>query len=147
MIVREYASSDFDAVFRLNQILSLDQNVSFVREELNSSSTKTLVAEKDDEVIGFISLSFPHFNQCYNITEICVAEQERGNGIGSKLLKSIIETVKSNSGRFLTIQTEESNQAAIGLYEKVGFTISHKFNNYLGDHLHMIWMEMDLRTQ
>ena len=55
------------------------------------------------------------------ITNIATHPDFRRMGLGEKIVLSLIEYCKENGLVFLSLEVRESNVAAIGLYEKLGF--------------------------
>ncbi len=56
-----------------------------------------------------------------HITNIAVHPEYRGNGIGSRLLESLIEKATGTGIARMTLEVRKSNLAAQGLYRKYGF--------------------------
>jgi putative acetyltransferase len=57
----------------------------------------------------------------FEFAKMAVAEEERGRGIGRKLLEYVIEYARARSIRRLYLETNSSLANAIHLYESVGF--------------------------
>jgi len=60
---------------------------------------------------------------------IGVKKEEQGKGIGKALLTTLIELIKPTA-RTLFLEVRESNQAAINLYQSVGFNCAGQRPNY-----------------
>ena len=60
-----------------------------------------------------------------NIDVICVDENLRGKGIGTKILEHIKEFAKENNCTDLYLTVNEENLDAIKLYEKFGFQLKN----------------------
>ncbi len=56
-----------------------------------------------------------------HITNIAVHPEYRGNGIGSRLLESLIKKAAGTGIARMTLEVRKSNLAAQGLYRKYGF--------------------------
>lgn len=92
-----------------------------------------LVAEKNDEIIGYIEGHlgywiadgvFKAHNAIGFIERILVHEKYRRKGIGTTLVKSFLEHLKSLGARAVIVDTvtdEKRELAAKGLYKKFGF--------------------------
>ena len=83
-----------------------------------------LVAERDDEVVGWAALSPVSRRACYaGVAEesVYVAEQARGEGVGTSLLHALIQGAERAG--IWTIQTSifPENVASIALHERCGF--------------------------
>lgn len=59
-----------------------------------------------------------------HITNLAVAKDFRGQGLGSLLLGNLIQIARNYKAVYVTLEVRPSNAVAIGLYEKFGF-ISH----------------------
>jgi ribosomal protein S18 acetylase RimI-like enzyme len=72
------------------------------------------------------------------IDTIAVSADERGKGIGSKLLHSVIDYARSKRFYRIKLEVVETNKDAERLYERIGFKkfrvqkIPHPFNRFLG---------------
>jgi L-amino acid N-acyltransferase YncA len=85
-----------------------------------------LVAEREDEVVGWAALSPLSTRLCYaGVVEnsVYVAEQARGVGIGRLLLEQLIK--RARLGGIWTIQTSifPENRASLALHERCGFRV------------------------
>jgi ribosomal protein S18 acetylase RimI-like enzyme len=61
------------------------------------------------------------------LTYIGVASDQRGRGLGKKLLNAFVETSRSSGYRSVVLSVEKENSSAIALYEKAGFKITKTF--------------------
>ena len=83
-----------------------------------------LVAEREGRVVGWIALVPASPRECYaGVAELSVyiAEEARGQGVGSQLLAALIET--SERGGIWTLQTGvfPENEPSLGLLRRFGF--------------------------
>jgi ribosomal protein S18 acetylase RimI-like enzyme len=62
------------------------------------------------------------------LTYIGVAPDQRGTGLGNKLLNAFIESSHSTGYRSVVLSVEKENSPAIALYEKAGFKIIQTFS-------------------
>jgi ribosomal protein S18 acetylase RimI-like enzyme len=62
------------------------------------------------------------------LTYIGVSSNQRGMGLGKKLLNGFIESSRSNGYRSVVLNVEKENSPAIALYEKAGFKIIKTFS-------------------
>lgn len=93
-----------------------------------SSLERTLVAESDGEVIGYIIAS----RVCdeVSIENIAVRKDKRGRGTGSLLLDFVI---KGNPDCNFFLEVRKSNVRALNFYKKFNFTEYYIRKNYYGD--------------
>lgn len=92
---------------------------SFVNE-LENKNAVTLIAIENHEVVGFINAHFI-LNEGY-INNIGVTFKSRRAGVADMLLKKLIQLAEKKALDFLTLEVRKSNEAAIELYTKNGFT-------------------------
>ncbi len=62
------------------------------------------------------------------LTYIGVASDQRGQGLGAKLLNAFIEAGRSKGYRSVVLSVENENESAIALYDKAGFKIIRTFS-------------------
>lgn len=66
------------------------------------------------------------------LEDVFVNEEARGNGYGRTLVRAAIERAKSRGCGRIQLETNRNNEAAVVLYESVGFKSSH-LPDYWGD--------------
>ncbi|MFT4112420.1 GNAT family N-acetyltransferase [Silvibacterium sp.] len=66
-----------------------------------------------------------------HVTQLCVAPQFRGKGLGRALLDACIVDVQARGFRALTLTVTKANRGAIALYEQTGFRPMHSFDAML----------------
>jgi ribosomal-protein-alanine N-acetyltransferase len=86
------------------------------------------VAEIDGEIRGYIA--FSKILDEVHIENIAVEPEWRGKGIGSYLLKFVIE---KNKNCDFYLEVRPSNSPAISLYKKFGFFEVGRRKKYYGD--------------
>ena len=81
----------------------------------------------------------------YHLNNIAVNKQYQGKGLGQELLKTVLDYVKSRSGKLVFLEVMQDNEHAICLYEKNGFTAVGKRKNYYtkGKHAILYTLEMN----
>ncbi len=89
---------------------------------LESMNAKTVfyVARKSNSVAGYMGVSIIA-GEGY-VTNVAVLPKFRRQGIGEKLLSSVIKNHKDELD-FISLEVRVSNDAAISLYKKMGFEI------------------------
>lgn len=91
----------------------------------------SLVATVDDnKVVGFL-LSSLIVDGSVLILDIAVDSQHRGNGIGGKMLESLISKSAMIGRRQIVLAVTLDNDQAIGLYRKMGFKQASIFDQYV----------------
>lgn len=130
--IKDNLISDFDDFW----------NYSVFKSELESDSSHYLVVKDNSKIIGFagIKVTVP---DC-DIMNIVVKKDFRNQGIGSLLLKELINLSKSLNVKNLFLEVNERNTPAILLYNKFGFKKISTRKNYYKDN-NAIVMKLDLK--
>lgn len=66
-----------------------------------------------------------------HVTHVAVMPQMRGQGLGEKMMRRLIQHASDTGARFMELECRRSNAAALGLYHKLGFLrVGFKKNYY-----------------
>ncbi|MBX3119047.1 MAG: ribosomal protein S18-alanine N-acetyltransferase [Fimbriimonadaceae bacterium] len=68
-----------------------------------------------------------------HITTVAVHKDYRGQGIGLKIMREILKESKQRGAICSTLEVRASNQAAIHLYEKLGYVLTASRKKYYPD--------------
>ncbi len=101
------------------QCFSVPWSESALRAELEKENSRFFVAITKNEVSGYIGANNV-LGEVY-IDNIAVFYNYRGFGIGTALLKHLINVSKEENCDLLTLEVRLSNTPARKLYEKLGF--------------------------
>lgn len=66
-----------------------------------------------------------------HVTQLCVAKEERGKGLGRLLIEHAAANLKTQGFRVLTLTVTEKNENAVALYRRSNFQITHDFDAML----------------
>jgi ribosomal protein S18 acetylase RimI-like enzyme len=80
-----------------------------------------------------ISLASLVASDCGHITQICVAKAEQGTGLGYELMRQSMIALKAHGCRAVSLTVTASNEAAIRLYQRLGFSSRRDFAAYVWD--------------
>lgn len=86
---------------------------------IDNPFTQYYVYKKEDKIVGFINYDILY--ERAELIYIAVLEEEQKQGIGTKLLQSMIEECESRQLENITLEVSTQNQKAIKLYQKFGF--------------------------
>lgn len=118
--IRRMEEGDLDQVCAIEEeTFSMPWSRKSFQDTISYYHTLFLVAELDGEISGYCG--------CYQsleeaeITNIAVRRQLRGHGIGRRLLMELMRLGKEQGAFAYTLEVRVSNQAAIHLYESLGF--------------------------
>lgn len=102
--------------------INVDAETEYIAQIENSHDNIMLVAKYDEKIIGTASLNRLPRRMCHRgDLSVSVAKEYWNHGIGSQLLKEIINFAKNSSFEMIDLQVRSDNYAAIHLYEKYGF--------------------------
>jgi ribosomal-protein-alanine N-acetyltransferase len=123
--------SDLDEAYKIE----VDVNPSPWKYETFLSSFevghKGLICKIDNQMIGFIIFS-PIIPEAH-ILSISVRNEMQSKGIGTLLLKSMLDQCKVMNYKKIFLEVRVSNLKAINFYEKFGFSKDAIRNNYYTD--------------
>ena len=88
-------------------------------EQLNQKKHQFFLIEKDNDVLGFISVSSENGND-YFLHKFYINQQKSNTGIGTETLHLLIEKIKPKS---LTLTVNRQNYKSINFYFKNQFKI------------------------
>ena len=80
----------------------------------------SLVLQEDEEIIGF-AIFLPIIPESH-LLNFAIDPTHQGKGLGDKLLQQVILQNKNIGVQVISLEVRVSNQPAINLYEKRGFT-------------------------
>ena len=106
-----------------------------------------LFAMRGDEVVGTCALMLDAPG-VYELTKMAVTERHQGLGLGRTLVEAIIAEFRQRGGAQLFLETQGKLQAALALYEKVGFERqpgTKPGSHYARADVYMIWRARSTR--
>ena len=92
---------------------------SMFASELAKPTSICLGAFEGDELVGYVINS--RYVDAWHIMNVAVAPERQRRGIASALLERLFELTRNDERRGFTLEVRVSNEAAIRLYEKLGF--------------------------
>ncbi|MEM7814773.1 MAG: GNAT family N-acetyltransferase [Candidatus Aenigmatarchaeota archaeon] len=140
MFIRPAVSTDIEAIQELDKESTtyhrkFDRNFYMVSEKwwkikrnfqlaaMKDSKNLILVAEDNDEIVGYVWGYVERLNK-YNIgkiQELVVSIRHRRKGIGTRLVKSLLEFFKSKNCIIVEVLVNVKNIAAYKTYKNLGF--------------------------
>jgi [ribosomal protein S18]-alanine N-acetyltransferase len=88
--------------------------------ELAKPASLCLGAFEGEQLAGYLIIS--RYVDAWHVMNIAVAPQFRRRGIATALLERLFELTEDGSRRGYTLEVRVSNDGAIKLYERLGFT-------------------------
>jgi len=96
----------------------------YVYDYLKSTNDFLLVAEIEEKIVGLLAYSLRndlwHAAKCCYIEALAVKKEYRGKGIGTELLKYVLECGKREKFAEVSLTVGKENQRAQELYKKIG---------------------------
>jgi ribosomal-protein-alanine N-acetyltransferase len=75
--------------------------------------------ETDAEIVGFVIARCAEDE--WEIENVVVASEQRRRGVGIALVGELVQEARRSAAALVLLEVRESNAAARGLYEKIGF--------------------------
>jgi ribosomal-protein-alanine N-acetyltransferase len=120
MLIRMMTETDLSEVCAIEQETFSDPwSEEDFRSSMREANNGYLVAEIDQKIIGYCGY-WGIVGEGY-IYNVAVKKEYRNQRIGYRMLENLIETSKSKGIASFTLEVRSSNEAAIHLYETLGF--------------------------
>ncbi|MCP9486719.1 MAG: GNAT family N-acetyltransferase [Gaiellaceae bacterium MAG52_C11] len=98
--------------------------------ELAKPSGLCLAAVTEDGLAGYL-VACPQ-GRLWNLRNVAVATSSRRLGVGSTLLRALLESERV-AGSNVVLEVRESERGAIALYERFGFYVAGRRPEFYGD--------------
>lgn len=117
------------------------------RHFITSPTSSCVVATHFHGVVASIIILFRINSPRARLYSLAVAPSARGNGIAGKLIQHVEREISRRCLHSLTLEVAETNQVAIHLYSKFGFTPLRTIKNYYENGENAIRMIKPLRPR
>jgi len=142
-IIRRCDPTDIIPVMEIN-LKTLPEHYSdyFYESLLDELPEAFLIAEISGKLIGYImckmEYGFSNFKKLGfvkkgHVVSVAVIDEHRGKGIGSELVNESLKGVKMRQCGEMYLEVRCSNNDAVRLYEKLGFSIIQRLKAYYRD--------------
>ncbi|RKT01443.1 GNAT family N-acetyltransferase [Chryseobacterium defluvii] len=106
----------------------------FLKERIEKQDSEIFVAEKDNELVGFVQL-YPIFSSTrmkryWLLNDLYVNENHRGKGYSKELIEESKELCQSTNACGVLLETGKSNDIGNQLYPACGFELYDSVNFY-----------------
>jgi ribosomal-protein-alanine N-acetyltransferase len=114
------------------------------REELSGvpKSRKYLIAQSGEEVVGYGGVAIA--GDVADIHTIAVIPEFRRRGVATEILNRLEEWAIGKGVSALMLEMREGNIEAQPLYEKRGYSVISRRDNYYGANIHALIMRREL---
>lgn len=102
----------------------------YLKSYINNGFSTILVAEYGKDIVGYIVFSHDEWNNSIHIDLLFVRLNNQNQGIGSKLLDTVIAQAKKQGARIIFLETSKSEANAIMFYKKNGFSVAGHINGF-----------------
>ena len=132
-IIRMAEDKDIDAIAEIDRLCFATpwSRDAYARELRANKLAFYIVAEEDTEIIGFAGLW--GIIEEGHITNVAVHPAYRNKGLGRTLVSRLISVAEQYGIDKFTLEVRPSNEAAIALYNKLGFKAVGKRPKYYED--------------
>jgi ribosomal protein S18 acetylase RimI-like enzyme len=132
--IREARATDLRDILRLLRVQLDEQSVAISDDALQSATTgiianpergRILVAGVADEIVAVAVISFlwtlEHGGEAAWLDELYVEPSHRRRGLGKRLIDAAMDVARARGCLALDLEVEPDHDAAVRLYEAVGF--------------------------
>lgn len=105
-------------------------SVSEIRSTVKQSHSFCVAAMEEKEVIGYF-LCYYVLDEC-ELARIAVRKERRREGVGQRLFDEMDRICQEKQLTTILLDVRKSNEAAIGFYEKNGFSVDGERKLYYG---------------
>lgn len=123
-IFHEFAEFEKHPDKMLNSVEQMETESDFINGFVVLNENKT--------IIGYVTYFYAYYTwigKSMYMDDLYVKRDFRGNGLGTKLIKKVIEKAKSDKCNKLRWQVSEWNQPAIDFYKNLGATVDSVESN------------------
>ncbi len=122
MNIREIDSTSRATVDRIIEEQWMGPVIVTRGKAIDTSTNPGFVLVEDGDILGFITYMITA-SQC-EITVLTILDQGRGRGIGSALIRSVVDAARAAQCRRVWLITTNDNTQAIRFYQKQGFSLA-----------------------
>jgi ribosomal-protein-alanine N-acetyltransferase len=150
IMLRRLAHRDLEAIERIERrSYPTPWSRSMFASELSKPSSISLGAFEAEtgELVGYLVIS--RYVDAWHVMNIAVVPEQRRRGIAAALFERLFELTAGDGRRGYTLEVRISNQAAIKLYERLGFQSRGVRRGYYTDNREdalIMWRDPELAT-
>jgi ribosomal protein S18 acetylase RimI-like enzyme len=130
--IRDYKPADFDRLYEIDHA-AFAEEIAYSHLELQfylrSRKCKTLIAEDDGEIVGFV-IGGIEPRQLGHIITIDVTPHRQRQHVGSQLLADIESWLWQRGAEAIYLETPVDDAGAQGFYDKHGYFVLERIEGY-----------------
>lgn len=145
-VIREYRPEDFDSLWRMDQEC-FTPGIAYSKPELRtyirnrSSFTLVAIDGRSSEILGFV---VAHAAQIGHIITIDVSPKTRRSGVGSLLLLTAEERLRTSGSHAVGLETAVDNLSALSFYKRHGYHVVRTWPRYYSNGVDALVLSKDL---
>ena len=116
--IREFEPGDVEAALAMEEVAQPQPWTERIFNDELSAENRTYLVADDGAVCGYGGVML--MGDEAHITNLLVAPDHRGQGIGRRLMIGLIESAIAEGARHLTLEVRSENEAARSLYSRLG---------------------------
>ena len=129
--IRLAAEGDVEVIMALEQgAIAHPWPEEDLRRLISDDDKFALVMEGEDGIEGYIGVSVVVGEA--SVGNLVVRADQRGRGLGTKLVGALIEELRSQDAEVIFLEVEDTNAPAIAVYTRCGFTEYNRRRDYYG---------------
>lgn len=145
--IREVRAEDLGALLGLETISFEGDRLSrrsFIRW-IKGENRVFLVLEVDGQVMGYGLVLLHKGTRLARLYSIALDPRTRGKGLGKALMLALEAGAVEEERLFMRLEVSKQNQAAIKLYERLGYSVFGELEGYYEDHTDALRMQKRIR--
>ncbi len=141
--LRQFNTKDLESVTEINRTCLPENYASFFFLDTYQNCPNAFrVAEVGGRIVGYIMCRIEHgfsdikrlkFTRKGHIISVAVLPEFRRDGIASELVKRALDALREMKADECYLEVRATNDTAIKLYEKLGFSLTRKVPHYYAD--------------
>ena len=129
---------------QLAYMLHLIYNPAALKDQMLKQHHSFLVAELDDEPVGFASFSKTGGPGTYKLHKLYIRVDIQGKGLGKALINAVLEEIRQQQAEALFLNVNRQNKAKL-FYEKLGFEVIGEEDIDIGSGYYMTDYVMEMK--
>ena len=118
--IDDMRTEDLEQVSRLEaSCFSMPWSKKSIEEVMGKSDAVYVTAREEEKVVGYCG-AYVILDEA-DINQVAVEPSCRNKGIGRKMMEVLLQKLKRAGANAVTLEVRRSNEAAIALYESLGF--------------------------